>query len=133
MMFRHTPEEARNLVADALESGEYEQIVGWLTLSHGHCCLGVACEVFMEVETDNFLEKTEGLRGTSQYAGSSSVLPIKVQNWLGFNSSDGEWKEEDDDAEDIIHDSLVARNDSGTPFEEIAKLFRDPPEGLLKE
>ena len=32
----------------ALRSGEYKQTIGTLQNSHGHCCLGVACEIFTD-------------------------------------------------------------------------------------
>lgn len=31
----------------ALRSGEYEQTVGYLQTEHGHCCLGVLCDLHM--------------------------------------------------------------------------------------
>jgi len=31
----------------ALRSGEYSQTNGWLQDDNGHCCLGVACDIFI--------------------------------------------------------------------------------------
>lgn len=33
---------------EALRSGEYKQTIGELQNNVGHCCLGVACEIFIQ-------------------------------------------------------------------------------------
>ena len=39
-------EEARALWVKALRSGEYKQTTGQLRKDDGHCCLGVACDLY---------------------------------------------------------------------------------------
>ena len=53
----------------------------------------------------------------------SASLPTDVIEWLGFRTSSGYFNP---------NQSLSKLNDNGTPFTEIAKLFRNPPEGLLE-
>ena len=120
-----TPAEARELVARALESGKYKQGHGGLCIEGEYCCLGVAMEVFME-HNPGIIEKIEMHdAGFTVYQNgedsNSAVLLCVVKEWLGFRTNKGRFN----------NDSLILINDNGTPFTEIAKLFRNPPEGLL--
>ena len=118
-----TPAEARELVAQALESGEYKQGHGWLCAYGRYCCLGVATEVFMKHNPGIIETETPNVR--MYKCGSAHedrrLLEI-VRRWLGFGDKSGFFNK----------DSLAALNDIGTSFTEIAKLFRNPPEGLLE-
>ncbi len=132
-MFKHTPEEARNLVADALESGNYKQGVMYLDAGGKMCCLGVACHLFNEVEEELLIEGTdddhdEGALSFGEY-GDMHGLPTIVREWLGIRYNEGEW---DHDHAIDNKNSLASVNDSGMTFEEIAKLFRDPPSGMCE-
>lgn len=113
----------RNLVADALESGRFIQGLGSLCQETPdgprYCCLGVACEVF--IENGGALEKRTGDR-TSQtssrfswYGDCALRLPKEVQDWLDIDvngtMTDGQ--------------SLALLNDRrGWTFDRIAPLFR---------
>jgi hypothetical protein len=88
--FNHTPEQARKLWCEALRSGKYKQGAGFLcykTSERGEffCCLGVACEVFMEhepglIDKNTFMHLTEYGKDWSY---STVVLPKLVAEWLG--------------------------------------------------
>ena len=123
-----TPAEARDLVAQALESGEYEQGKGFLCVDGKYCCLGVATEVYMK-HYSQFISKTTSIIKAGKVTcyecwneQSTDYLLSPVREWLGFETSRGNFNES----------SLARLNDAGTPFKEIAKLFRNPPEGLLE-
>ncbi len=142
--FKHTPEEARELVAKALESGDYTQGNGFLCREDRYCCLGIACEMFIKHEAGG-LTKTGGLtkRGDSylkevqQYGlegdpvFSSAFLPSNVMAWLDFKYRDGTWDKSMKVAGTRSTSSMAATNDAGVSFANIAVLFRNPPKGLL--
>lgn len=67
------------LWVDALESGSYQQTIGYLKYEDGFCCLGVACDVYAkslgqtwdEIFEDMYLE--------------IGHLPDEVAEWLGLS------------------------------------------------
>ena len=120
-----TPAEARELVAQALESGEYKQGVGSLCENGKYCCLGVATEVYMKYNPNILTIDVGRFKVYRTEPGTPHViyLPHAVRKWLGFRTCNGDFN---------TNQALSKINDSGTPFTEIAKLFRNPPEGLLK-
>ncbi len=151
MTYKNAPAEARELVALALESGKFKQGEGALCRDGKYCCLGVACEVFINTERPDF-DHGEGISIHSSQDGrhsfgpehDTSFLPFEVQEWLGFNGPEGHFEllyaedlmgydseemELDDDP--ASWDSLADVNDHGVSFKLIAPLFRNPPEGLL--
>lgn len=124
----NTPTQAREIVAQALESGEYTQ--GHGCLEHRdktgviNCCLGVSIREFMKCEQHSIVSKrtsTEG--GGISFDDCVGNLPKEVQTWLGFDNSFGRYS----------NTSLANVNDNQMSFPEIAKLFRNPPEGLLAQ
>lgn len=122
----NTPTEAREIVAQALESGEYTQ--GYACLEdagkHTHCCLGVATREFMKYEQHSITPKPVFPHSSeTSFDGSVRCLPQEVQAWLGFDKRFGNYS----------NTSLADKNDNKVPFSEIAKLFRNPPEGLLAQ
>lgn len=125
----NTPAEAREIVAQALESGEYIQGVGCLEDSgkRTHCCLGVAIREFMKCEQHSITTENTA-RGVIIFDGDYVSLPPEVQSWLGFRTQFGAHE-----GSDFRWASLMTVNDTGTSFPEIAKLFRNPPEGLLAQ
>ena len=130
MNFKLTPEQARNAVADALESGEYTQGRFALhnLLNDSYCCLGVACDIFCKIE-EPLNRKPTDFKSRESIEGYDDCLPLKVQEWLGFTTKGGNFAE-------LIHDkgSLVALNDrTDLGFKFIATLFRNPPKGLCLE
>ena len=109
---------------EALESGEYEQ--GRTELHEGEkfCCLGVACELFIQAGGELPIRLMES---TTVYANHVSTLPWVVRDWLGLDSILGVFHAERlDDCR-----SLASLNDRGVSFEEIAKFIRSEPEGLF--
>jgi len=123
----YTPEQARELVAQALESGEFIQTQGSLydPVLDAHCCLGVAMRVYMTHENNSIVTSPQDERPTlftSGSEGSDARLLTEVRDWLGFSNCDGKYAD----------NSLTRNNDyNGMTFSEIAKLFRNPPKGLL--
>lgn len=110
----------------ALRSGKYRQCKGKLTRidrkgQTSHCCLGVACEVFI---------KSGGkLRTCDEYSvrsygpnNEADLLPGKVKRWLGLNSTDGSSK---------MNMPLSKLNDNGKRFKSIADIIESQPEGLF--
>lgn len=82
-----------------------------------YCCLGVACEVF--VEHGGLLSITEEINDRS-YNGETSYLPELVRSAFGFRSVMGTRESIGE------HSSLTKANDSGTlTFPQIARLVRD--------
>lgn len=77
--------------ADELESGKYEQVTGKLSDGgDGRCCLGVACEAYLEATGEGTWTAYERNDDTEARAfdlpgggGSAGVLPSKVAEWLG--------------------------------------------------
>ncbi len=131
----NTPAQAREIVAQALESGEYTQGQGCLEREDGisgvtNCCLGVATREFMKCEQHSITPKPAFQNsGEISFDGSVRSLSQEVQAWLGFNTRFGGYKSDSPDQ----RISLAGANDEKVPFSEIAKLFRNPPEGLLAQ
>ena len=124
----YTPEQARELVAQALESGEHIQGTGCLERKNINglyrCCLGVAMRVYMEHENNSIScsythQKTIFRSGPDRQ--HETLLP-EVRRWLGLRSEHGGYE-----SGSLIHD-----NDRGVPFVDMAKLFRNPPGNLLE-
>jgi len=123
----NTPEQARELVAQALESGEHIQGTGCLERKNINgiyrCCLGVATRVYMEHENNSIICEHE--QGKTVFRSGldrrRDRLLTEVRVWLGFRSQNGGYK-----VGSLGHD-----NDNGMSFTEIAKLFRNPPKGLI--
>lgn len=85
-----SPKEARTLVANALRSGKYKQGQNALhrVEQDTYCCLGVACEVFIENGGPLTKERVLGdeLSSTlTSYDTNNGLLPAKVQSWLGIS------------------------------------------------
>lgn len=140
MEFKHTPEQARALVAKALRSGKYEQGHSALETGSGaFCCLGVACVVYLEVEDeDNHggVARHHKEHEDIFYGESWEYLPVKVQEWLGFNTTEGAFSGEEVPWKDAVGNlrtgkGLTNMNDSGATFEQIASVFDAPPESML--
>lgn len=98
----------------ALRSGAYKQATGALTRINldesviGHCCLGVACEVYQK-EVGDLAVRANG--GHKVYDSSAANLPKRVKIWLGG---------------DILEPALVEMNDHhGSSFEQIADYIEE--------
>ena len=125
---------------ERLESGEYNQTTGALYDGDGYCCLGIACNLFIEKTqagewtaecTFKMKPGQESFRRTY-----SCLLPGAVREYFGLQTDVGEFipppgmsmpatfQEGDMD--------LAVLNDRGWDFGKIAKLIRLEPEGLVK-
>lgn len=130
----YTPEQARELVACALESGKYKQEQKMLHnyKTDKYCCLGLATHLFMLHESHNIKitqdSNSQKTYYNEEYHRKSTTLLFSVQNWLGFtypNGAYGPW------LPNYTRTGLAADNDKGMSFVEIAEKFRNPPAGLL--
>lgn len=76
-MSQLTPEQARKLWADTLETTDIPQIHGHLAeyVGPGRCCLGVVCDLAIE----------HGVIDT--YRPGQPVAPPEVEEWLGFKGA----------------------------------------------
>jgi hypothetical protein len=91
--------------AKALRSGEYQQVQNMLQTENGHCCLGVACELF--IPKPNQLRDKFGL-----LSGAVPGWQYLVPNWL---------RTIDIDFHEMTGTKLVSLNDSmNFTFDEIA-------------
>jgi hypothetical protein len=98
--------------ADALESGKYKQGHNWLRHKGHFCCLGVLCDL------SNLSEFKNGCSYNGDpYLGSHTLVPIEVGVWAGLRSPDGRLLK--------FSTTLTKLNDSGVPFDSIAKIIRD--------
>lgn len=134
--FKNTPKQARALVVEALRSGDYEQGMGALQNADGNaCCLGVACLVYLETEgahpdVDKTIEinlYTQTQRPFS-FGNAWAYLPYRVQAWLGFTTSDGNFEGNrvawDSPSRGRVESgSLADMNDQGATFKQIADVF----------
>jgi len=143
----NTPEQARELVAQALESGEYTQGYGQLERNTPegctNCCLGVACRQFEKHEGTVYAYREEDDANTC-FEKEVTKLPYRVQQWLGFSNASGGYDTgyltEDNDGDVVRNPDKGLKLDEnnqlvyagGKSFTEIAELFRNPPEGLLE-
>jgi hypothetical protein len=83
----------------------------------GYCCLGVACETY--IESDGRLH-VEALGETITYDGHRTTLPPSVARWLGLSAAghrpDGaRWH-----VGGRTFDALADANDQGVSFADIA-------------
>lgn len=129
--------EIKKLWIDALLSGEYQQGTGFLCQMTENgpefCCLGVLTDLAIKSGVDLSIT-TRDERGSDVvvYGSSFETLPSEVMEWSGIGNPNGAWTyyvqhkpetfegELIDDVE-IIEESLVDRNDSGSTFEELAR------------
>lgn len=113
----------------ALRSGKYTQCRRRLHIKgDGYCCLGVACEVYMNEGHALDVKYREELgRVAAEYDGISSVLPEAVQQWLGLATYNGQFGHPSN------RSCLSGRNDKGATFTEIADIIEAEPEGLFSK
>jgi len=121
------------LWTDALRSGEYQQTAGTMhrhtAIDHptGHCCLGVACEVYSQANPGRLSryetrDWTKFTASDDPGGGSHDVLPGIVRDWLGLRTDEGEIEG---------GNTLTNLNDTGSTFDEIADIIDAEPDGLF--
>ena len=139
----------------ALRSGDYEQGTSTLHAYYGpdatrhgkerFCCLGVACDLYLNEVGDLDRSMPSGTIGsdtTVTYDDESSYLPLKVSNWLGLCSPDGRFGSEPQSLDNIFNpehtllqeaNSLSELNDNGASFSEIASVIEAEGPSLFYE
>jgi hypothetical protein len=105
---------------EALKSGDYKQTTAVLkSTSDGvttrYCCLGVLCDIYAKETKTQWDE-----RNPNDYSmlGNSSTLPFEVLRWSGLENA-GSCGDLPDG------DSLVALNDRGQSFNQIADVIQE--------
>ena len=122
-----TPKEARQVLINALRSGEYKQAQGVLKQNDRFCCLGVACDVYRKITGEGEWkvfqhEYYEGFILDNER--EPGILPRKVADFFGFIHRDGRLNEEN---------SLAHLNDIGCTFDYIANVIEKEPENLVRK
>lgn len=103
----------------ALESGKYAQGTHCLKADNKYCCLGIVCELAGLAH--------DGHQHFISHQGEHGVhLPDYLAEQYGFFTNYGE-------ADGGLSDSLVARNDGGSSFGEIATFIRANPKSVFKK
>lgn len=80
-------EEARELWAQALESGRYEQGFRILNRNNRQCPLGVACILYQE-EVGGLAVRDDGDGYAVLYDELGASPPLRVLEWLGLSDQD---------------------------------------------
>ena len=121
----------RAKLVEALRSGNHKQGKHRLTsiTKRGEeldCCLGVACKVLgLKGRVESIRPEEQGRTVAKRVYGSrgeAAVLPKTVQEAFGFRTVKGEY----------MGGSLVADNDEGRTFKQIAKTIESEPRGLFE-
>jgi len=68
-----------------LRSGKYVQGFGFLHKTNLYCPIGVACETYIQIESD--LNITKCVDDIYLYDGYSIHMPSKVRSWLRLQTS----------------------------------------------
>lgn len=92
--------ERNRMLVKALRSNKYNQIKGALVGDAGHCCLGVACDIYIQQNPTEASWSTENCNGGVVYDedeyNSEEVAnehaPDKVAKWYGWNYGNPELK-----------------------------------------
>jgi uncharacterized protein YndB with AHSA1/START domain len=113
----------RNIkLAEALESGEYEQGFGGLRNGDRYCCLGVATDIFIKETGLIEWEEAEGSDGFYSAEEKACIPPKKVVEYFGWDLDRCE--------PNILVKEVVLlasqHNDQGkATFKDIARGFRE--------
>ena len=115
--FRLSQSDARRKWIDALRSWKYKQTKKALFDKDAYCCLGVACELFVENEGIGEIVRGE-FSGHIKIGDSCHCfqLPDAVRDWLGLLTNVG--------SENGKNGCLAQANDSGYTFVEIARMLK---------
>jgi hypothetical protein len=112
-----TPQEARALWIERLESGTIQQGFGQLAAGQRRCCLGVLCDIAVE----------KGVIDSYQHDWGGLDIYKDVMEMVGIQSEGGDYLIDDGTKRSLIQDNDSCR----LSFPEIAKIIRSEPEGLF--
>lgn len=105
---------------EALRSGDFHQAREMLrSPDNAYCCLGVACELYRREVGGEWFESAYEV--SPDEVAEDGELPSSVRDWLGLTSNSGEFET----------NSLIAENDNGSTFAEIAAIIEREPKGLF--
>lgn len=111
------PAHFKDLWLEALRSGEYKQVRGFLHTDKGFCCLGVACDLTKAKPWDDEIHlNSAGIRFRETRATQSEDyprgkdLPARVMKVLDQRYGS-----------QSVMDHLISMNDDGKRFKTIAK------------
>lgn len=109
----------------ALESGEFTQTKGVLRREDGHCCLGVACELYQQAtRLGEWRESAFAVREDC----SLMVMPAGVGAWLGlhddYNAANPFVAVRERGTLNVTIVRISQLNDHGLSFTDIAKVVR---------
>jgi len=127
-----TWKEHVKLWTDALRSGKYQQGVYFLrNSSNEFCCLGVACQVYLENNPDTDLQWTSTDNGSLyRIGGDASYIPTVVAKWFGLRTFNAEYF----DTSTQTFTGLASKNDGDRlSFDQIADLIESSPDKLFEE
>ena len=118
----------RTAWVEALRSGEYKKGIHSLRRNDTYCCLGVLCDVsgVGEWKSIGGTKYTTVYAYTTENEANHTTLPELVMNHVGLASDIGRKNEG-------ILTSLVAANDGGLNFNQIADIIEAEPEGLFHD
>ena len=104
-----SPKKARSEWVKALRSGKYRQGTHVLrsTVDETYCCLGVACDLYSELEGNSMVKWKNNISSSWEFLGHICTLPNQVGRWLGITRPS-------------FSEHLSSMNDSGKTFDEIA-------------
>lgn len=132
-----TPEQTQWIAA--LRSGQYRQTKGLLENleTHGFCCLGVGCDLFLKETRQIYDEELESALTAANYGPLGDVdyelAPEALVKKLRLRDRDGsidlDWLE----SHGVEHapKSLADMNDTGATFTQIADFIEAYPEAVF--
>lgn len=115
------PPEFKVKWVEALRSGKYSQVEGYLRLSDGFCCLGVACDLHKPdtwrpmraaAKDGVYLTATNG-----DILPNTDDLPAEVLSALRQQTSETSYN--------LVQDVLTGMNDNGHSFKTIANWIEE--------
>lgn len=125
--------EIKKQWVEALRSGEYKRVVGYLRIGDDSrpkfCCLGVLCDLAEKAgigrwepfQTDYYKEDGGRFMFRTNYADdfSPGILPLGVRDWAGLASRGAKVDVQN------FETSLALLNDNGFTFEQIADVIEE--------
>lgn len=112
--------ERRKKWADALRSGKYEQGKGCLRNYEHFCCLGVACDLYMNETSDGEWIPYQQKIGRYSFKEHFGAVPDQVMEYFGLKNEFGLLK--NSQGKTWIT-TLADVNDDGASFKKIADLI----------